>query len=357
MRRRKDSAILSGSMTMPRRTNTEMSQTVRPAPRQVILGLFVTCQLAFLVLTNLIGFYQDAQPYIPDPIAKGIERALPGYASKGGHAWQIPEEFSTVLRRWTQLTGQDQRWSLFAPSVYQVTGFPALQLVWQPDPTSLPSLARTLTLFNARDGIQAAATANLLQLQEDELQLVGLRPAAPAVARLAAASRLGAAAMEIAALALTPSPFPATETFQSDNEPQDRYHFLRLGKFRFRRYESYLIPYLTQRDEETLEAARERWSDSIRDHVGRNADSLETYLKWRLEVYRSRHPDRPLPQQVVLVERVYPILPPEDDTGACWRGPETHPLARWQPAVQWHSDYRPIERYNPVAARFESVAR
>ncbi len=60
---------------------------------------------------------------------------------------------------------------------------------------------------------------------------------------------------------------------------------------------------------------------------------------------------------MILVERVFPILPPEDDSGACWHGPTTLPLVRWQPQVNWQSEYRPIERYNPVTERFESIAK
>ncbi len=110
-------------------------------------------------------------------------------------------------------------------------------------------------------------------------------------------------------------------------------------------------------DDETVAETRQRWADAIREHVGKNPDALLAYMKWRLAAYQSRHPDRPPPPQVILVERVFPILPPDDDSGACWQGPTTLPLVRWQPQVNWQSEYRPIERYNPVTERFESITK
>jgi hypothetical protein len=81
------------------------------------------------------------------------------------------------------------------------------------------------------------------------------------------------------------------------------------------------------------------------------------YVKWRLAVWQQQHPDRPSPRQVILVERAYTILPPDDDTGNVWDGPRTVPLMRWQPQAVWQEGYRPIERYNPVTQRFETMQK
>jgi hypothetical protein len=319
----------------------------RPSPRQVVLGLFVVAQLGFLVSTNLLGFYQDAQSHMPDDVAAVIERVAPGYSKKAGHAWLLPDEMSTTLRRWTQLTGQDQRWSLFAPSVYKVTGFPALVFVAENDSISPPALARTLTLLNDRPRLNVP--------MEDRLQILRSTDLDPP---LTATSALELAVLAAALQDADTWPVPVdVDLFHSDNEPVDRQHYARLGMFRIRRFESYQILYLTQRDNETLADARERWADSIRDHVGKNPDSLLFYLKWRLAAYQSRHPDRPAPKQVILIERVFPIQPPSDTPGDRWLGPRTLPIVRWQPGVEPPQDYRPIERYNPVTERFENVLK
>jgi hypothetical protein len=305
---------------MPLSTPPATLPTSPTSPRQVVLGLFILGQLAFLPLAVLLAFYQDSQPYMPAEIGAALDPIVPGFTAKTGHAWEVPDEVATALRRWSQLTGQEQRWALFAPGVYKVTGFPALVLDWEAEPRSAPAIARGVALLGASDACSAVG-----------IEIAMRHGSAPVI--------------------------PPTDTFLSDNEPADRYCFVRMGMFRFRRYESSLVLYLTQRDGESAAEAHERWSESIRDHVARNNDVLHTYLKWRLEAYRSRHPTKPVPQQVILVERAYPILPPEDDSGACWKGPETHPLARWQPGVTWQPEYRPVERYNPVTERFESLVR
>jgi hypothetical protein len=192
----------------------------------------------------------------------------------------------------------------------------------------------------------------------DELQPPHLRVAAPALARLAATHPLEVAALEVVsqdpALAVPPPPM---ELMLSDNEPSDHNHFLRVGGFRLRRYESYLILYLSPRSDETEAETRERWAGSIRDHVAANADKLYAFLKWRLTVYQQRHPDRPTPRQVVLLERGFAMLPPEDESGRCWRDLETVPLVRWQPMAHWPDTHRPIERYNPATGGFENVLK
>src|SRR5262249_50052643 len=118
----------------------------RPSPRQVMLGVFVLGQLVFLVLSHAIRFGPDAQPRVErDPaLAAATHPGAPGYSGKSGYVWQISDEFSTLLRRWAQLTCQPQAWSLFAPNVYKVTGFPAVVLVWGDEPTAEPEFAGTL---------------------------------------------------------------------------------------------------------------------------------------------------------------------------------------------------------------------
>ena len=332
-----------------------------PSPRQVALGLFVIAQLAFLVSSNLIGLYQDAQSRLESEapaVAAVVERVAPGYGSRGGHSWKIPDELATPLRRWSQLTGQDQRWALFSPNVSKTTGFPAIVLYWGDTPTAAPALARPLALLNAGDGLQAAASAALLQLRADELEPAMLRLASAYLGPLASAGPLDRAAAEVLAERLqTRAAVPRMDLFLSDNEPPDPRRFFRVGLFRIRRYEGNVVLYLTQHEDESITAARERWGRSIREHLAENADQVLAYMKLRVAIYMQRHPDRPPPRQVLLVERVYGIRAPDDPAESCWTGPTTLPLARWQRDVTWDEGYRPLEGFDPVNERFESIRK
>jgi hypothetical protein len=317
-------------MSTPSDFATATPPTAGHSPRQVVLGLFIVGQLAFLVLYNLIELCQDAQARLHPRTAVVVDRIVPGYSNKSGHAWMIMDEISTPLRRWAQLTGQDQSWSLFAPAVAKVTGFPAVTFVWDEVPTSAHAVARPLGLLAAHHPLEVAA--------------------------------LGLSAQETA----SDVPPAAEELFLSDNEPADRYHFFRVGKFRTRRYETNLILYLRQRkgdeyekDEraETEAEARARWGGTIREHVNENGVQMLAYLKWRLAAWQQGHRGRPAPRQVILVERSYTILLPNDHTGAVWEGPRTTPLMRWQPRAAWQNGYRPIEWYDPVTQRFETIPK
>jgi hypothetical protein len=334
------------------------------SPRRIILGFFVTFQLAFLVLSNLIGLYQDPRPVLNrvDPAASEVlDRVAPGYPSETGHAWRIPDEASTLLRRWAQLTAQDQNWSLFAPGVYTVTGFPAVLFVWE-EPLSAEALARTTTLLAARDGCDAAALATLLDLQPGEFDPPAVQMG-PGLAPLALAHPEVVGDLQQLAHDDTRTVRPVMiDLFLSDNEPADARRFVRLGQFRLRRYEGGVIPYLREQLDkegkatEEPAAMRERWRGEIRTHVENNTDFLLIYLKWRMAVYRERHPDRPQPRQVILIERGYKILAPElrEEAGDPWIGPTMVALARWQPDAKLAPGQRPLERYNLVDKRFET---
>lgn len=335
----------------------ETASLPRPSPRQVFLGLFVLGQLAFLVLSNLLGFYKDPQGYLPADVGDVVDRVLPGYTNKGSQAWTVPDEAATALRRWTQLTGQDQHWALFAPGVYKVTGFPALVLVHESDP-SAAALARSLDLLNQRTDAQYTASNRLQSLASADLEPPVIRAACHAIAPLGGVSLLDAAVLAIAAQEPSVAVAPLDiELLLSDNEPADRHHFARMGHFRLRRFECNLTLLLTQRDHETLAEAHSRWADAIREHVHTNASAIQCYLQWRLAAYRERHPDRPDPKQAILVERVFNMLPPDDESRGHWQPPRTFPIARWLPDVPCPKDCIPVERYNPVAARFEHVLK
>src|SRR5436190_10988710 len=93
-----------------------------PSPRQVLLGLFILFQIAFLVSSNLLEFIQWAPPKFlrlaprdsndRKNRQKLMDRLAPGFAEERGHLWQWADHLETSIRRYTQLTGQDQKWSL-----------------------------------------------------------------------------------------------------------------------------------------------------------------------------------------------------------------------------------------------------
>jgi hypothetical protein len=324
-----------------------------PSPRQALLGLFVLGQLSFLVVSNLLGLYRETPTRIEEKAARVADRLLPGFTSASGNAWKVPEELQQQVHRWEQLTGQDQRWMLFAPTVYKATGFPALVLVWEDDPA--PAIARGLAVLNARDGVEAAATIALLGLHSDELD-------PPRVQRGTTWAERGEASPdEVAALVRATGDPPRLvrpmeiDLVYSDNEPVDTNRFFRFGNFRIRRYENSIIPYPVGPKNETEQARRERWQGDIRTHVSTNADQIFAYMKWRLAAFRQRNPDRPMPHQVLLVARISQILPPGGEPGRLWDGPGTIPIVRWQPQAAVPPGRRPLERFDPVTWSFESI--
>ena len=323
------------------------------SPRQVVLGVFVLGQCAFLVVSNLLGIYQDQRSRLDADASRVIERVAPGYVTETGHAWKLPDEISTPLRRWEQLTGQYQAWSLFAPGIYKVTGFPAVVFVWE-EPLSAEALSRPGALLAARNGMDAAAIAALLKLRPDEFDPPAVH-IGPGLAALAAVHPDAVAHLERLAQDSTRLVRPiAIDLFLSDNEPPDARNFFRFGNFRLRKYESGLVPYLREIDNGEPAATFERWQREIRSHVDANTDYLLTYLKWRTATYERRHPEWGVPRQVILVERNYKMLPPGDESGRGWDGPTILPLARWQPGATLANGQRRLERFNPVEKRFET---
>src|SRR5262249_50802497 len=102
-----------------------------PIPRtpfQVFLGLFVCCQIFFLVTTNIFGFLrnlrvvagQTAAVDVIEQIAEGENRDKERLGAHTGHLYELHR----VFKRWEQVTNQDQFWRLFAPGVADHFGLP-----------------------------------------------------------------------------------------------------------------------------------------------------------------------------------------------------------------------------------------
>ncbi len=315
-----------------------MSEPTEPephsTPRQVILGLFILGQLVFLAAQNTLGFIEECRGWLSPETSKIAGRIAPDWPEKSGHVWDHASLLSKRLRFWAQLTGQDQAWSLFAPSVGKTTGFPAVLLRWDDDATP----AVFAQLLAAGDPWQAAALLQVVPLLEAELVL-------PDFARIAEQAESKPGLPPLSAVLLL-----------SDNEPLDRHDFVRTGLFRLRRLESRLALSLIAPEDQQPEERFEDWSKSITEHVQEYGGLMHGYLRWRLAVWQARNPGSPPPRQVILLDRAFRIrtLDPEDVPleGSPWIGPYTLPLARWQLHAVWDDEHGPLERYDLVQQRF-----
>ena len=138
------------------------------------------------------------------------------------------------------------------------------------------------------------------------------------------------------------------ELVLSDNEPPEPNHFIRIGNYRMRRYESNLCVALTPDADETPEQTHTRWRDAIRQHATDYAQIIRGYLRWRLDQIMARRPGRDVPRQVTLVMRRYHI----NDYGAgppYWDGPFTVPVARTQ------GNGETLEWFDPAEKRYHAL--
>lgn len=139
----------------------------------------------------------------------------------------------------------------------------------------------------------------------------------------------------------------------SDNEPADPGCYLRLGKFRVRRYESNIDVNLLHGLADPTEQPKDDWYFAFRNKVRREWRAMHAYLKWRWEAHHAVHPELPEPEQVVLHVRVYRVPPPPGPEPWAWAGPFCSPVARWRPQRPPDARYLPVELYDPRAERFD----
>jgi hypothetical protein len=251
---------------------------------RVLLGLFVICQLIFLFVNNFLSVLEQA---------------------RGPNKKYIPAELQPLVEKILpdEKAGQDHFWTLLgtinrgADAWSDVTGQP-----------------QTWSLFSNPDGISDFPA---VQLRWDE----------------------PAAAYPIVK-ANEPKILP------SENEPADIDDYFRVGKFRLRRLESFVVADVPEK--ETLENTRAHWKMELADHVRHNHALILTYLRWR-----AGQRDSEQPRQVILLQRRYVARAPADNAPGHWQGPRVIPLARWQPGGK--SDE--LEWYDPVAERFEAIRK
>jgi hypothetical protein len=292
----------------------ETSQGKPVTGPRFLLGLFILGQVLFLFLSNFLGILQKSKNGLPERWKPPIERLAPGFTRQKGHLWELTETLSRLTTLWDHLTGQTQRWSLFALKIRDVRSFPALELHWEDPAESAPAIAKNLSL-------------------------------------LSTGSPLGALAL--GGLTVNQAMLKAPELVLSDNEPPNIECYFRAGNFRLRRFENNITLDLASDGQETPQQTAELWRDKISKYLRENGYLVLPYMKWRLRQIQNKNPSWPKPRQVILLMRYYHIREP-GEKAEFWQGPDTIPVARWQPGVKWQDNYQVLERWNPVTKRFES---
>jgi hypothetical protein len=312
---------------------------------RVLLSLFILGQLVFLVSSNFLNVekplrnalkdyvWGDAPPADDSSVASACKRWAQGAAkdtepseyTKGkGEVHEVYyAKVQTYDKRWSQLTGQPQNWSLFAPYIVEVAPFPAVEFRW--DDQDWPDWAERPVPLNQR---------------------------------------------------------PAPVVLLSDNEPRDRRWFAHLSGFRFRKYEGNLTPYASAPDGH-FDPETDAWHNlvlKVLDSSEGEPVCVHNYLRWRLKVFQQADPGLPPPTQVILLVRAYKVPRPPGPvpldaaaaalgTGIVARlpkrpGPEAwywydlgeQRVARWLPSAPLDTKhYQPVEGYNPLWRHFERV--
>lgn len=88
-----------------------------------------------------------------------------------------------------------------------------------------------------------------------------------------------------------------------------------------------------------------------REETRKRARPAHAYLRWRLKQFQHEHPGTPVPDEIILYRRDYPI-PPQTARGTSRPRPIDRPLFRWRPGNETPEDYLPVEAYDPSVQRF-----
>lgn len=326
-----------------------MAENEKPtSPRQAILGIFILVQMAFLFLANTLGFVQWFPTQDHEGSNKLINRVAPRFAEKQGHAWQWGDQLDTALRRYTELTGQDQAWSLFAPSVSKSTGFPALLLSWD-DAISEPGFRGGMLSFHKHNGFNLCGPWSHPASAKEPSLIV-----ASQLGVLAANTPIDALALQAVATSRATEKVPRMEVVLSPNEPEDLHSYIRYGKCRVRRYEGQFYfnpqPYDEPARWENADALAVRLNRRVRDFTGEWHDYVLAYMKWRMKDWERENPGAAAPKQIILVERFFNIHAPGEPRG--FDGPYTVPVARWVPAQDAQKGAPRLETFDFSEQRF-----
>jgi hypothetical protein len=267
-----------------------------PAPRsgkQVLLGLFVLWQLAFIVLINLLSMLSRAQRRLPEDLAPVADTVAPGWSGKAGHVHDAFNLVYEVASRYAEATGQTQSWALFSPNTNPHCVYPMLELHWDDDAARAAGPVTLLAGTNPLDGLAGAAVA----------QERTKRSAARPPVRLL-----------------------------SEHEPRDLDHYFRLGRMRLRKFETNLTLTLLPYSDEKEQDRKKRWRKEIDEFASSEALVVLAFLRWRLTAYQREHPGKGPPR---------------------WDGPHEERILRWEPAEFLPRVYQPLQTWDPVTESFE----
>jgi hypothetical protein len=314
-----------------------------PKPARILLGVFILWQLFFLVSFNLLSLLPRVREYWQDkPSAEAI---APEWLHEKGRLADAERVLTTLCTRWAEASGQPQNWSLFAPNVTTVIPFVAVEFCWEEEPSPVHSFSRWLVPLTPGQVLEEAILGAAVWRQEPEVQGIKRRLTG------------------ILASGQVQRPPPAGWRRQPDtaivllspNEPKDILHYVKLGHFRLRRYESNIDVSLASADKNP-DAVVDSWRENIEDRVRDHWRLMEAYMQWRLRDWSQKHPGSPEPKQVILWVRIYRVPSPEEAPSPwSWQGPEWHPVARWHPGGESTPEHLSLEMFNPVVERFESL--
>jgi hypothetical protein len=312
-----------------------------------LLGLFILWQLFFLVSSNLLGLLPRARECWQDQ--KLVQTIAPDWSQAKGRVAGAENALTTITSRWAEATGQPQNWSLFAPNVTSTIPFPAVEFCWEDDPNSVAAVSYLLAPF---------APGHIL----DEISLVAASRRkhsfdCPEFYKDFDLEKMREVAAQMSSPPAEPwrgGPGPYLILF-SENEPRDKQHYVKLGHFRLRRYESCIDISPGAADKER-DSVVDAWREEIEGRVRERWRLIQAYLHWQYARLLKDHPDLPEPRQIILWVRIFRVPSPGHAPSPWdWQGPEWHPVARWQPSAQWSENLLPVEMFNPVVGRFESL--
>ncbi len=106
----------------------DASPASSPSGKQILLGIFILWQMAFLVICNVVGALRQTNDELPPEFGPAVETIAPGWPEGEGHVWEMQERIGDISDFYRQLTGQPQNWGLFAPNVTRGGSFPAIKL-------------------------------------------------------------------------------------------------------------------------------------------------------------------------------------------------------------------------------------
>lgn len=267
-----------------------MPEPIAPLPfarraLAVAVGLFAAWQLVYLPAANLIDF-------VPRRVGPSLEPVSDGYQQRGAFTTVEPlqraaDGTGAVLDFWSEVSGQEQGWSLFAPGFPPYAVVPAVEFRFEGGASDT-----VLSPYEPADKLNPGYRAPLLNNRQFNIDAQMMYPVwfAPPEAVLTRS----AAPEEVAQLA---------------------------GVYRH-------LP----------ETARV-WRGPVR-----------AYLAWRLKAYLAVNSDRPTPAEVILKHRFIPTPRPGEPRGWTHEIVE-RPYAKWRPADDTFEAFDPLtKRFVPVGA-------